>query len=109
MYHCEVLFYEIELSFCTLNFFHVVVLENFGYFVVEHVNDISNFKIVLPLFAGPCFNHLAMGYFCKRKAFARDPGFGCSCIMKSLQLKDSPINRVLQAVRRIKPAKTEGH
>ena len=45
-------------------FFHVVVLENFGYFVVEHVNDISNFKIVLPLFAGPCFNHLAMGYFC---------------------------------------------
>ena len=96
-------------------FFHVVVLKNFGYFVVEHVNDISNFKIVLPLFAGPCFNHLAMGYFCnrggggRRKAFARNPVFGCSRIMKSLQLKDSPIIRVLQAVQRIKSAKTEGH
>ena len=38
--------------------FHVVVLENFGCFVIEHVNDVLNFKIVLPLFAGPCFNHL---------------------------------------------------
>ena len=37
---------------------HVVVLENFGCFVVEHVLDVSNFKIVLPLFAGPFFNHL---------------------------------------------------
>ena len=46
------------------SFLHVAVLENFDYFVVEHVNYISNFKIVLPLFAGPCFNHLTMGYLC---------------------------------------------
>ena len=45
----------------------------------------------------------------RRKTFARNPVFGGSCIMKSLHLKDSPINRVLQVVQRIKSAKTEGH
>ena len=59
-YHCEVHSYETEppLTLAPAILFHVVVLESFDCFPVEHVNDVSNFEIVLPLFAGLCFNHL---------------------------------------------------
>ena len=61
-----------------------------------------------------------MGYFCveeggggggggggsKRKVSARDAIFGGCCVVKSLPLKDGPVNRVLQVVQRIKSAQT---
>ena len=44
--HIIVKFYFMKLSSPLVPeiLFHVVVLENFGYFLVEHVNDVSNFK-----------------------------------------------------------------
>ena len=41
----------------------------------------------------------------KRKAFARDPIFGGSCVPRSLPGTDSPITRVIQVARRIKEQK----